>query len=375
MQKKNIKLYLIQFAIGGILGLVLGIFMIFSFEELNFGESLFVFFTFIISLIMIAYFHTIVHECGHMLFGLLTGYKFVSIRFGSLILIKKNDKLYLKKYKLAGTGGQCFMSPPNFIGGSIPFQLYHYGGSILNIIVAFISLGFALTSTVPLIKMVFMVMCAVGILYGAINGFPLKMGILINDGYNVKLMKNNLYSRIAVYQQLKVMEYLSHDISLKDMPKDIFFSYQEDQATDALIAGALIQNMEYYLDLKDYKSVSLISIHLNQYKDDLIPLIRYQFINLAYITDLIISRESIYKNDIQNQDHKQLTKVLKSLPTTLTFLYAQSLFENNDIDEANHYKNELQQLNKNYPYPVEIESQLKLINQLDQSYHMIKERC
>ena len=98
MQKKNIKLYLIQFAIGGILGLVLGIFMIFSFEELNFGESLFVFFTFIISLIMIAYFHTIVHECGHMLFGLLTGYKFVSIRFGSLILIKKNDKLYLKKY-------------------------------------------------------------------------------------------------------------------------------------------------------------------------------------------------------------------------------------------------------------------------------------
>ena len=45
----------------------------------------------------------IIHEAGHLLFGLISGYHFVSFRIGSYILVKgPEDKLSLKRFHLAG---------------------------------------------------------------------------------------------------------------------------------------------------------------------------------------------------------------------------------------------------------------------------------
>ena len=74
---------------------------------------------------MIMYFVTvylqiIIHECGHMVFGLMSGYKFRSIRFGSFMIVSIEGKLRFKRYSLAGTGGQCLMSPPELVDGKMP---------------------------------------------------------------------------------------------------------------------------------------------------------------------------------------------------------------------------------------------------------------
>ena len=45
-------------------------------------------------LIIIGYMvQIIIHEAGHLIFGLLTGYTFVSFRIGSLTIIKEDGKL------------------------------------------------------------------------------------------------------------------------------------------------------------------------------------------------------------------------------------------------------------------------------------------
>ena len=64
----------------------------------------------------------------------MTGYKFNSFRIFSVILIKQNGKLKIKNISLAGTGGQCLMSPPELIDGKMPYVLYNLGGVILNVI-------------------------------------------------------------------------------------------------------------------------------------------------------------------------------------------------------------------------------------------------
>ena len=58
------------------------------------------------------FFHMIVHEAGHLVFGLLTGYKFSSFRILSFLWQKEDDGLKLKRLKVAGTAGQCLMAPP-----------------------------------------------------------------------------------------------------------------------------------------------------------------------------------------------------------------------------------------------------------------------
>ena len=69
----------------------------------------------------------IIHEAGHLVFGLISGYEFVSFRIGSFMLAKGNNgKLSLKRYFLAGTAGQCLLAPPDFEeDGYLPVGLYN----------------------------------------------------------------------------------------------------------------------------------------------------------------------------------------------------------------------------------------------------------
>lgn len=47
----------------------------------------------------------IIHEAGHLVFGLLTGYRFSSFRIGNLMWIKENSKIKLRRLSLTGTAG------------------------------------------------------------------------------------------------------------------------------------------------------------------------------------------------------------------------------------------------------------------------------
>ena len=58
------------------------------------------------------FFHMLIHEAGHLVFGLMTGYKFSSFRIASFMWLKESGKLKLKRVNVAGTGGQCLMIPP-----------------------------------------------------------------------------------------------------------------------------------------------------------------------------------------------------------------------------------------------------------------------
>ena len=44
---------------------------------------------------------TVIHEAGHLVFGLATGYRFVSFRVFSWMWIKKDGKLHFKRMSLA----------------------------------------------------------------------------------------------------------------------------------------------------------------------------------------------------------------------------------------------------------------------------------
>ncbi|MBQ4102482.1 MAG: hypothetical protein IJC85_06330, partial [Oscillospiraceae bacterium] len=56
-------------------------------------------------LLAVIYIQTVIHELGHLVFGLLSGYRFSSFRIFSILLKKEQGKLRIKRLKLAGTGG------------------------------------------------------------------------------------------------------------------------------------------------------------------------------------------------------------------------------------------------------------------------------
>jgi len=75
------------------------------------------------------------HEAGHLVFGLLTDYKFVSYRAFSFTLIKDvQGKFKWKKYSISGTLGQCLMEPPrDFKSDNLPYFWYNGPAYVLGV--------------------------------------------------------------------------------------------------------------------------------------------------------------------------------------------------------------------------------------------------
>lgn len=134
----------------------------------------------------------IVHEMGHLAFGLATGYKFSSFRIGSIMIKKENEKFKLCKYSLAGTGGQCLMSPPDLVDGQMPVILHNFGGCIFNLI---ISALFCIDAYVhreePIEFIIYTCMVIIGIAFALTNGIPMQVGPVSNDGYNALSLGKN----------------------------------------------------------------------------------------------------------------------------------------------------------------------------------------
>ena len=93
--------------------------------------------------------HIIIHEGGHLVAGLLTGYRFVSFRIFSLTLIRKDGRYQWRNFSLGGTGGQCLMAPPLRPLEEIDTRWYNLGGVLANIVVSTLALVLMLCFDLP----------------------------------------------------------------------------------------------------------------------------------------------------------------------------------------------------------------------------------
>ncbi len=164
--------------------------------------------------------HTIIHEGGHMIFGLLTGYRFLSFRVLSFTIVKKDGKLVWKKLKVPGTLGQCLMYPPEWKeDGGYPYVWYNLGGGLLNLIFCALSVPlFFLHSPLAAWAAGFFVFT--GVLFGFSNLIPMSIG-LPNDGKNCLLCAKEVENQKAFYAQLKVNAMLSDGTMITDIPKEL----------------------------------------------------------------------------------------------------------------------------------------------------------
>ena len=167
------------------------------------------------------YIHIILHEGGHLLFGLLTGWKFVSFRIGNQTLVKQNGKLKCKKTTVAGTGGQCLMSPPDCPPENCPFFLYLLGGGLANILSGILALLIALPVN-GLWEAILHVFAITAIGLGLMNLFPAKLSGSANDGYQIFIeLPHNPKAKAEQAILLNAHAYLTDHESSKDMPSKL----------------------------------------------------------------------------------------------------------------------------------------------------------
>ena len=193
--------------------------------------------------------HIILHEAGHLLFGKLSGYHFVSFRVYNQMLVKEHGKLVRKKYNVVGTGGQALMSPPELKNGTFPLALYNMGGALMNVLVGALCLW--LFFLVPSFwKAAFLTAAVLGVGMGLINIIPLRVGGIPNDGYNLLTLrrKQNAAARHAFWVMLRANAMVASGSRAREFPAQWFDWIDMAHLDDPLVASAAVLRYNYLLD-------------------------------------------------------------------------------------------------------------------------------
>lgn len=205
--------------------------------------------------LLLAYFVQIIfHELGHLVFGLLTGYSFVSFRVGSIMLVKENDSFSIKFFSVMGTGGQCLLMPPVW-SEKLPFRLYNMGGCIMNFITALIATAIFIIMPKEGYLSVFVVMLGIlGFGNVLINGIPLQANGISNDGRNAFFLGKSEESLRAFWLQLYVNGLLTKGERMKNMPKEWFFLPQGEAQNDPIICSVGVMKYNRDFDAHDFET-------------------------------------------------------------------------------------------------------------------------
>ncbi len=308
------------------------------------------------------FFHIIVHEAGHLLFGLMTGYKFSSFRIASFIWLKENGKLKMKRLSIAGTGGQCLMSPPDMKDGRIPIVLYNLGGSIINIIMGALFLTiYWLCPSVPFLSPLLLIFAAVGFMSAMMNGIPMRMGMVDNDGYNAFALSRNREALEAFWVQLKVAAENAKGIRLKDMPAEWFEVPTDEAMKNSMVATRGVFAVNKLMDEENFEEADALMAHLLEIESGIVGLHRSLMICDRVFLELIGQNRREVAEKMLTNEQKKFMKAMRRFPSVLRCEYAIALLLGNDASKAEKIKNDFEKAAKSYPYPHEIESERDLM--------------
>lgn len=260
----------------------------------------------------------ILHEGGHLVCGLATGYRFVSFRIGSWMLQREQGKLRVRKFTLAGTGGQCLLAPPPLTDGKMPCVLYNLGGPLANLITALLCvLGMHFCRENWPLWVLLQLFAIVGIGMGLTNGIPLR-GSVHNDSANALSLGKDPAALRSLWVQLSVNAQQAESVRLNTGAYAVMPLYNNMLLCDRLYC-ALLRGEDAYKWLAEWETKPM----------------------------------------------RQFRKQMADYLTVLRTEYAAALHAG-DMQTAEAFRVRFEVRASSYPYPAEVQSERELIERFAQ---------
>lgn len=305
-----------------------------------------------------------IHEVGHLVCGLLTGYKFVSFRIFNYSFIKINNNIRIKKFAVAGTGGQCLLTPPDLAIEKIPTIWYNAGGVLANILALLLVLPLFFFDLNPFVLEFLMIFCLTDAIIILINGIPMKLGGTCNDGYNILHLNNNLRSKQSLVLQLRMNAMIQDGVRPKDMPDewfeiitDIDFKNPMEVAYPIIHASRLIDELNFEDAFKEFSELyshkdAIIQLYVNEIECELI------FCALA------TGRTDFARELLTPKLQKYIDEFKNFMSSKQRLMCAVALYIDKDRMKALEIYERLQSDKEKYLLQGEVKSDLAIMNQI-----------
>ncbi len=307
----------------------------------------------------------ILHEGGHLVFGLATGYKFVSFRIMNFAWIRQGGKIVMKRYSVAGTGGQCLMAPPEETS-AMPFVIYNMGGVLMNFITAAISWLLYSAVSVPALKMFFLLLCASGVLLGLTNGLPLSTATVNNDGWNALSGLFNASARRAFDDVLAINAGISENMRVKDIDEKYFRMPEDSEKNNSLISIEAVMLENRYMDEHRFEEAEEVIRRILEEGWDIpkiyAPLLKADKVYIDILHQKNLNEPAEFFNDKSAQ---KILKTMAGVPAVLRTRYAyEKYILHQDVSQI---KRTWDSSRGSYPYLGEFETEGELIRLLDET--------
>ena len=293
----------------------------------------------IIALVIACFLQVIIHEGGHLVAGLLTGYKFVSFRFLSWTLIRKDGRLHWRKFNLAGTGGQCLLAPPDKPVEEIDTRWYNAGGVLANVITAALAIVLIWACGLPTwLDILLAMMALIGIFFALLNGIPMKMGGVANDGSNLFQLEKDLPGKQCFCNVLELNARNQEGEPYAELPERLFqvpelIDWKNSMHVAAVLASATRKQSLHQWE-ESYQQLTEACSH----KSDIMVLYQLELENLMTLACIATGRDDEarrhYTSDVANyvsqhastQSDKQLSAMATALALDGDRTRAEQLF-------------------------------------------------
>lgn len=306
----------------------------------------------------------VVHESGHLVFGLLTGYRFCSFRVFHFIWIKENGSVRLKRMQTPGTAGQCLMAPPPLrADGTMPALLFNYGGVLLNLLSAAVFWGIALLLPDLSPLRLLLLFCAVpGLALALLNGLPFHMGPSTTDGQNGLYLLRSKAASSALWVQLTVLESIANGVRIKDMPADWFSVPADTDMKNGLLATLGVLFCSRLMDEHRFAEAELRMAHLLSLDSALCGLHRAMLTCDRMYVELRTENRPDVLDALQTREQKKYMKSMRNAPSVLRTEYALALLSERDSERAEAVRERFEARGKTYPYPSELPGERELMD-------------
>ena len=308
----------------------------------------------------------IIHEAGHLVFGLKSRYQFSSFRIGSFMWLKENNKIVCRRLSLAGTGGQCLMVPPQMQDGKIPVIMYNLGGCIMHLVASAVFLIiYFLIPKGTVISLFCLMMVLIGVVIALMNGIPLRLGTVDNDGYNALSLGKNPDAMQAFWLQLKVNEQIAKGIRLKDMPDEWFVVPDDEAMQNSMVATQGVFATNRLMDQQRFEDADRLIAHLLEIDSGIIGLHRNLMICDRMYCELIHDNRKEILEEMLTREQIKFMKAMKKFPSVVRTEYAYALLALKDTAKVNAARELFEKVAKTYPYPSDVQSERELIGIAD----------
>ncbi len=277
---------------------------------------------------------TIVHEGGHLLFGLLSGYEFLSFRIFSNIWVAHEGKIVRKKYNIPGTAGQCLMKPCDYSGGDFPYLMYNLGGGVMNIIFSTLILIFIKNVYMNGFLRLFLIFVSYfGYAMAAINLIPMRMSGISNDGKNITEIRKDPAIRRAFWCELYINAAITGGKRYSELEPWLLDMDGLDPASP-IAAYIRAVNANVYLEKKEYeKAYEIYEQMLNEPSVKFSPSGIVANIEKVFLMMLMGMDDKDIEEEISPQMRKYM-RMARVIPQMNRFEYAYELYVNKNNQNA-----------------------------------------